>query len=357
MNLRDRLRERSEDNADNETDKPEPVREARRDSARRPGLDVNRRFLVLAGVTAFITALMAAWYLQKQGAGLQEGGTKIEVIVLAEEVKAGQALNTDRLGTALIPKAYLPEGYLTEMAKVEGKVAIAPMVRGEPVIEKRISAPNPALGIAYLLKSGERAKTITVDAASGVAGLLRPGNDVDLLATIPDPNQDGRRISTPVAQKARVIAVGKHLYGEVPRLDENGEPISDDTSGGISSDSTVTLALPASKIGLISLLEDLGNLKIVLRGDGETVVSTTPFSDDVIMSLVSGQIPTRVTKVRAPEKPVNIRQAPVRQTVTARPSRRTVAAPARQAPVVVKQAPKRPVSQPEVIRFGGATDQ
>lgn len=335
-----------------------------------PKLDVNKRFMMLAGAAAFMTAILGAMYLNNSAAGLSEGGTRLTVVVLAEDVTRGSKLTEDRLTTAEIPKAYLPTGYIElgeddkGLKAAQKMVALAPMVAGEPLIAARISPADKKLGIAYLLKKGERAKTINVDSASGLAGLIKPGNEVDLLTTIPDPNNDSRRMSTAVIQKARVIAVGNHLLGEIRSEEEEAQ----DESGGIASDSTITLALPASKVHLAALCEDLGLLKVVLRAEDDTAVQKQPFSDDVLMSLLSGAVPQKpvvkpgvrtVTYVAPPRRWV----PPVRH-VAPRPVPRPVVRAPVVKPVVKAVAkpvvPRPPVNNggtPQVIHFGGVTGQ
>lgn len=286
MNLRDKLRERGEGAPTPEDTLPATPPK----SPRGPllALDVNRRFMLIAGAAAALAAVVAVMYLNNSASGLSAGGTKLDVVVLNQDVQPGTKLTEDVLTTKEIPQAYLPKGYYTSIAKIKDRIAIAPMVEGEPVIQARISYPDAKYGIAYLLKPGERAKTISVNSAEGLAGLIRPGNEVDLYATIPDPNDSNRRIGTPVLQKALVIAVGNELMGEVPKL---ADTINNTDNSGISAQGTITLAMPLEKVRLVSLLEDLGNLKMVLRAPDDNSVTKPQFSDDTIMALVSGYVP------------------------------------------------------------------
>lgn len=369
MNLRDKLRaNQSQETGVHDTEweggtaqeaAPPPKGKGR--GSILPQLDVNRRFLMLAAATAFMAAALGVMVLKNSASGLAEAGEKIEVVVLADDVKRGMALTEERLTTASFPRTYLPKGAIevgddqAGLKKAQGLVALAPMVAGEPLIAVRVSEPNRKLGIAYLLKRGERAKTISVDSASGLAGLIKPGNEVDLIATIPDPNNDSRRIGTPVLQKARVIAVGKHLLGEVRQGEDESE--GTDESGGIASDSTITLAVAATKVGLVTLLEDLGNLKVVLRSDGDDTLQKAQFSDEAIMSLVSGKVPPRAVPKPAKEAPppprVIIREVapPPRLAPRARPVSRQVPPPSKKSAPVAP--PPRKPRTPQVIRFGG----
>ncbi|MEB3284979.1 MAG: Flp pilus assembly protein CpaB [Candidatus Sericytochromatia bacterium] len=364
MNLRDKLRANNGQeagatdadwDANEATEKSSPVKKSKR-GIEMPQLDINRRFLVLAAATAFLAAALGVMVLKNSASGLAEAGEKVEVVVLAEDVQRGVSLTEERLTTASIPRMYLPKGAIEAgedqqgLKKTQGMVALAPMVAGEPVISLRVGEPNRRLGIAYLLKRGERAKTINVDSASGLAGLIKPGNEVDLIATIPDPNNDSRRIGTPVLQKARVIAVGKHLLGEL-RKEEDDE--STDESGGIASDSTITLAIAAGKIGLVTLLEDLGNLKVVLRADDDTTIQKTPFSDEAIMALVSGKVPARSPSPPPPAPPAP--RVIIREAAPPRPAPRPRVvprpAPMPPKPAAVEKPPRKPRT-PQVIRFG-----
>ncbi|MDB5095993.1 MAG: Flp pilus assembly CpaB [Cyanobacteria bacterium RYN_339] len=398
MNLRDKLRNTSDD-APAEAAAPDVVVEQAVPKARKvkaapaekappkaasalPKLDVNRRFLMIAGAAALMTALMGVMYLNNAGSGLAEGGTKLKVYTPKDDIVAGTRLTEDNTTTAEIPKAYLPKGAITELDKLKDHVAIAPMVAGEPIIEARISAPDAKYGIAYLLKPGERAKTITVDSASGLAGLIKPGNEIDLHATVPDPSDDGRLIGTPVLQKCRVIAVGSHLLGEVPKTDEEA---AKESSSGISSENTVTLAVPGDKVSLVTLMETKGNLKMVLRATGDASLAKSQFTEDVLMSLLGGKVPPKPV-VAAKPKPapavVAAKPHPVAHTVIHYdppprpapvhhdppppkpkpapvhhdpPAPKPVVAkpvPVHVAPPVVHHDPA-PVHQPEVIRFGG----
>lgn len=334
-----------------------------------PKLDVNRRFLVIAGAAALVTSLSAVMYLNNAGSGLAEGGTKVKVLAPNADIPAGTPLNDDNTTTVEIPKAYLPKGYVTDPEKLKGHLAIAPMVANEPIIEARISAPDAKYGIAYLLKSGERAKTINVDSASGLAGLIKPGNEVDVIATIPDPNNEGRTIGTPVIQKARVIAVGSHLMGELPKVESGDDSNSNSNNGnGISSDNTVTLAVPGAKVGVLSLLEEAGKLRMVLRAAGDASVVKTPYSDDVIMSLLAGKIP--VKPAAKPPQPHVVEHPVVQRPVIVHydpPVRHEAPHPVVHhdpppkpvvhhdpAPVHHNPPPQQPVHQPEIIRFGGS---
>lgn len=373
MNLRDKLRGQAPTNLESTIEASEPAAafmddvaapesapakgKGKKAASGLPQLDVNRRFLMLAGAAAAITAVMAVMYLGKAGSGLEAAGTPLKVLVVKEDIVAGARLTESMFKYKEIPQSLLIEDqYFESFEDLEGRLAIAPMVAGEPIYEIRTSPPNPKYGITYLLKPGERAKSISVDSASGMAGLIKPGNEVDLIATIPDPEDSSRRISIPVVQKARVIAVGDILLGAPP-------PSDDDTyvDNGISSTGTITLAVPSNKIPLVTLLEDLGNMKTILRAEGDDAVVQNAYTDGQMMQLISGKVPKLIVPKPyvAPPKPAYVapRPKPVQQPAV-RPVARPAYTPPKPKPKPVQQVvPPKPKPKPvprdvQVIQFG-----
>ena len=82
--------------------------------------------------------------------------------------------------------------------------------------------------LAAVLKQGMRAVTVGVDAVSGTAGLIWPGDRVDVILTqsMDDPKlPPGRRVAAEtVLQDARVIAIDQVLV-------QGGVPDAPDTAG------------------------------------------------------------------------------------------------------------------------------
>ncbi len=111
----------------------------------------------------------------------------------ARDLPAGHVLAADDVRTVSVPQSAVPSGALSAPA---GAVLASPLRRGEAVTDVR--TVSPALARA---QPGGTALPLRLPDA-GVADLLRPGDEVDLLATDPD---DGS-VRT-VASRVRVLAV------------------------------------------------------------------------------------------------------------------------------------------------------
>lgn len=116
----------------------------------------------------------------------------VEVLVAARDLPSGTRLAADDLVEAAYPAALAPSG--TSTAAV-GRVLAAPIGRGEVLTDVRVV--GPALALA---QPGQTVLPVRLPDA-GMASLLRPGDEVDLVATDP-----GTGLSSVVARGVTVLA-------------------------------------------------------------------------------------------------------------------------------------------------------
>src|SRR6202007_367193 len=83
----------------------------------------------------------------------------------------------------------LPEGAFVSKAdllKDGRRVVLAPLGRGEPVLNSKITGPGRRALLSSLLDAGKRAVTLRVDDVRGVAGFILPGDFVDVVLIAED---------------------------------------------------------------------------------------------------------------------------------------------------------------------------
>jgi pilus assembly protein CpaB len=327
-NLRNKLRDRA-----SVEDAPVKARRAPakkgRGKPRRPaedsagkgigGLDVNRKLLFTAIGIAALASLIAVTYLGDLSEGILDGGTKVEVYVPTEDIPARRQIDGSMVELKAFPKALLPAGALTEEKDVIGKVALAPVVKGEVLHAKRLSAANAITGLAPKLKPNERGFLFVPEGANDIA-LVKPDDKVDLTATIQTPSG---YLSTKIVQKARVMSVGNQFSNQAAPKTEDGESEAAASRYG----ELVTLAVPAGKISLLAALKQQGNLSMSLRAPGDESETPPEVSEADLARYVLGTIP----RAAAP-KPVT--PPPQPRPVQVRP--RPAAPPPQPKPVVPK---------------------
>ena len=272
---------------------------------------------VLLGLFAVIAA--NAWFSgvedrQAQAAQEQE---MVRVAVAAQDLAFGAPLNADTVRLASWPRQSMPSGAITDMSRIAAgtNVAIRPITRGEPILLSRIS--DRAI-LSANIPENMRAVTVPVNAVSGVAGFVFPGDVVDVMLTrqIPGEGASGDdQMTNVLLESVQVLAVDR-------RAGEN------DTEPAVGK--TATLLVDQYGAQKLTLANKIGELSMALRNvedqlAGET--STVTLRDLGGSGLyIPGQRGSSVRQASAPARAaaptptVAIRApAPSSGTVTAAP--------------------------------------
>jgi pilus assembly protein CpaB len=130
--------------------------------------------------------------------------------------------------------------------------------------------------LASVLEPGTRAISIKVDAESGVSGLIKPGDYVDVLLTQVVAHADvaRRALSETLLQNIRIIAIDQEIV--------QGGGANNATAAKIAQ--TVSLQLAPEQVKKIAVAKNLGSLSLAMRSAVElrdTADSRTISSCDV----------------------------------------------------------------------------
>jgi pilus assembly protein CpaB len=137
-----------------------------------------------------------------------EVGDKIFVLELTKPATANEAISDDMVTLKQVPKRWAPGAALQDRTQLVGVVAAADLQRNSILQEGMLTTPPE-------INQGEREVAILVDAATGVAGKIEPGRQVDVIASYgaEDGDPATKKKAKPnrsivIVPGARVIAVG-----------------------------------------------------------------------------------------------------------------------------------------------------
>ena len=156
-------------------------------------------------------------------------------------------------------------------AEMRGALVKRFLENGATVQHGDVIRPRDRGFIAAVLPQGTRAASIAVDAVSGVAGLIWPGDRVDIILTqeFPPGSEHARRIVTSetIITDVRVIAVDQEIT--------QGPPTSGN-AGKLAA--TVTLEAANDQAEKLAVSAKLGKLSLAVRsaGDAERPVIIAP---------------------------------------------------------------------------------
>ena len=154
--------------------------------------------LLLLGASAIFFG--RAWLLaqnqpQPQPVAVAPKPVVTMVMVAKADIPVGTFLREDLLGWQAWPNDTLDPNYMVQgqndpktqapydTKSLVGTVARLPIAAGQPITNARIVHPGEQGFLAAALKPGMRAITVGVSEISGIAGLVFPGDRVDLLLT------------------------------------------------------------------------------------------------------------------------------------------------------------------------------
>ena len=124
----------------------------------------------------------------------------VPVVVAAMDLPRGGMITSELITTRDFPKEMVPEGAVTKPEVAIDRAVAIHMIKGEPLLDSKLSPRGAGRGLAALVPKGMRAVTIqTPNVATGVAGFVMPGNKVDILLTVGDTGAP----ETPPAAAAR----------------------------------------------------------------------------------------------------------------------------------------------------------
>jgi pilus assembly protein CpaB len=192
---------------------------------------------------------------------------RIGVVVAARAVQAGTLLKPEDMTMAELAVEEVPEGAFRDTpglrAELAGAMARRSLQPGDPLRAEGLLRPGESGFLAAVLTPGLRAVTVGVDMVTGAAGLIWPGDRVDLILTqqledhaLPAAR---RHLGEVVLEAARVIAVDRHfVQGAQPGA---GELMRDPQR-------TVTLEVTAEQSTRVALAGRMGRLSLALRAAG-----------------------------------------------------------------------------------------
>jgi pilus assembly protein CpaB len=272
-------------------------------------------FLVIGIVFALAAVFMVKNYLQQQRQDMQEQAKKtisqiqenqVAVLVATKDILPNTAIEPDMLTTVIVPSQYLQPQAANSLARISGMVAVVSINKGEQITLSKLSAPSKqqaqaGRGLAEATPVGKRAITISVDNISGLAGMINPGNYVDVIAQLPVPMQgsDGKQVKqdivVPLFQKILVIAVGQDtaVSALAPadsryKKEEKKEPSP-----------LITLALSPSEANLIAFIQEQGKLRLILRSPIDSQIQQIPpASWDTLFQYIMPQETAKQEKIK-----------------------------------------------------------
>jgi pilus assembly protein CpaB len=205
------------------------------------------------------------------------GGNKLETVpiyVATHNINLGDPIDAKMVSLQEWPKDRIPRGVISTLEELEGRRPRATIFEGEPILEGKLLAAGQVADPIKSIPKNMRLKTIAVDAEKSAAGLLGPGDRVDVQLYVQKDERKGINAakSKIILQNIRVFAIDQ----TVQRSADGGEERS------IAK--TVSLMLTPKQASTLSLAEQVGEISLIPRNpDDDQVADSTEVTIEDLM--------------------------------------------------------------------------
>lgn len=221
--------------------------------------------LVAAGGAAFLVRGMLGGGTPAVEAKTAPAIAMSDVLVAAEDLQPGQALQPEQVRWEKWPSSAVNAGFITHggvasiAVAVKGVVVRSPIMAGQPVVNTAIVHADAAGFMAAMLTPGMRAVSIVTSAEAGAAGFILPNDHIDVILTRKINGDPPRVYSRMILSNVRVLAVDQTFRQEK------------DTKTVVAK--TATLEVTPQQAEILSTAGQSGQLSLALRalGDNEAV--------------------------------------------------------------------------------------
>ena len=157
---------------------------------------------VLTGATVYSVAQQAG---TKAAAAAPSAAPTVDVVVAAADLPVRTVITAEMLTTRAYPTQLVPAGALTGTAEVLGQTTATAVYKGQPFIRAQLGAPGRAATAA--IEPGKVLVAFPTGDPLTLAGLINPGDHVDILASVMQGAGENAKVSQTTLQNLEVLDV------------------------------------------------------------------------------------------------------------------------------------------------------
>ncbi len=225
-----------------------------------------KKAMIFAIVVAVIGVILVQLYIMGEKKKYTDETKLVRVLVAKKNIAAGTPIERSMLTVKKYFKEFVPKDAVSvkDVTRILGVPPKVDIKKGEPILASHFREGGVA-GLSTMFLSGailpgERAITVRVDEETGVAGLIRPGDYVDIMGTF---NKIGGGVvsqTVTILQSVPVLAIGSQVG---TKLDKNRVRTA-------RRYRTITLSVTPEEAELIEFARRKTKLVFVLRNPEDT---------------------------------------------------------------------------------------
>lgn len=231
--------------------------------------------LAVGGLTAMATSFWAYQWLQSMAEQVRLDGAAdhrtAPVAVATADLSWGMVLTDEAVRIAAFPADAVSKGHFPSVDMLKGRVLIADIKQHEPILESKLAPTSVTVGgVAAVTHPEKRAVAVKIDEVIAVGGFIKPGDRVDVLATLRRPGETDAPVTKVVLENIRVLAVGEDT-GRSAQAERAQQKLSE--SAAVPT--VMTLEVTPAEAEQLALASTEGKVQLALRNPQSTTTVST----------------------------------------------------------------------------------
>jgi pilus assembly protein CpaB len=185
------------------------------------------------------------------------------IYVALHNINLGDPIGAGMVALEEWPANKAPKGSISSLEDLEGRRPRTTIVAGTPILEAQLLAVGETADPVANIPDGYRLSTISVNAEKVAAGLLNPGDRVDVQLFMAASQRDGVAVATTrvILQNIRVFAIEQAVQRTAEGEDARAIP------------KTVSLLVTPEQASKLDLAQNLGELSLIPRNPNDETAS------------------------------------------------------------------------------------
>lgn len=219
----------------------------------------NKIILILAVVVGLVAAGGIYTFLDGLKKTYEVNGDFVKVVTAKQRIPARTQVTSQMVELKDIPAKYVNERAAVDINEVNGKVVKSDILPGEQVLRDKLAKDKEdSDGLSFVVQPGKRAVTIAVNQVSGVAGLIKPGDRVDVFGTFDLQGQEKASVNSLIIQNVDVLTVDQSTI----QTSSSQDAKKSTTAAG---EHTITLQVTPEQAEQLILCSEKGTIRLGLR--------------------------------------------------------------------------------------------
>jgi pilus assembly protein CpaB len=179
-----------------------------------------------------------------------------QIFVAMKDIPMGDPVSAQAVKLEEWPKDMVPKGAIAKLEDVENRRPKSRIFAGSPILENQLLGKGALdQGASDSIPKGSRVVAVKVDAVSGSASLIRPGDRVDVLVYVTQSRTNGasRTLTKTILQDIKVFAVNE-MWDAATASGEKSITAK-----------TISLLVTPNQAEKITLASEIGQIRLVMR--------------------------------------------------------------------------------------------